>query len=62
MQLASERLNIFTFLMKKLKGGRVRHKLSWEDNTVMHILGEAEFELTDGTRNNVLYRRILEKM
>jgi len=48
--------------MKKLKRGRVRHKLSWADNAVMYILGEGEFEVTDETRNNVLYRRILEKM
>lgn len=61
MQLASETEYVYIF-MKKLKRGRVRHKLLWGDNKVMYILGEGEFEVTDGTRNNVLYRRILEEM
>ena len=58
MQLASERLNMH-FFFNKLKTGRVRRKLLWEDDTVMDIL---EFDVADGTRNNVLQRRILEKM
>lgn len=36
--------------------------LLWEDNTVMDILDETEFEVTGGTRNSALQRSILEKM
>jgi hypothetical protein len=52
----------YAFFFKKLKGGHVSHKLLWEDDTVMDILDEAKFEVTDGTRNNMLQSRILEKM
>ena len=36
--------------------------LLWEDNTVMDVLDETDFVVTDGTRKNVLQSRILEKM
>jgi hypothetical protein len=50
------------YFFKKLNRGHVRHKLLCEDDTVIDILDEAEFEVTDATGNNVLRRRILEKM
>jgi hypothetical protein len=61
MQLASERLNMHN-CFKTLKRGHIRHNIRWEDGTVIDILDEAEFEVTDGRRNNVLQRRSLEKM
>jgi hypothetical protein len=39
----------------------MKDKLLWEDDTVMDILNEAEFEVTDETGKSVLRRRILEK-